>query len=99
MSETETYEDLLKRAAMNVYQDNTGIVYSTDGTMRIGVSSAWSVDWGDCVGLSWMREGEPYWYVANFSPARARLIARKLLAYADRLEASNPGLECIDKEH
>ncbi len=93
----ETHEQLLERAAMNQYQDNTNIVYSTDKVARIGVSSAWHVKWGDCVGLSWMMEGEPYWHVANFSPARARLIAQKLLRYADNLEASgNPGLTKID---
>lgn len=93
----ETKTQLLARAAMNVYQDNTNVVYSTDGTARIQVSSAWANDWGDCVGLAWNREGEPYWYVANFSPARARLIAQKLLMYADKLEEAN-GLDCIDKE-
>jgi hypothetical protein len=94
----ESFDALLKRAGMNEYTGTTGITRSTDSTYRIGVGRSLSSDWSDTVGVSFMDEQNPNqgWRYAHFSPARARVIAHHLIAAAERLEQSDPGMRCID---
>lgn len=88
-------KELYKRAALNMR--DTGVTYSTDGVGRIQVTGARENDLGDCLSIGWMPEGgeRGLWFVAHFSPARARIIARNLILRATLLEESN-GKNAID---
>lgn len=89
---------LLKRAVMTIEDFHTGVVRSTCGVGRVGISSsARPQEWGDCCCLQMMFEGNPYWHYLHLSPARARVLAQHLLQQADRLEARDPGMNIIDK--
>lgn len=94
-SATDDHDELVKRAGLKDYDSR--IVYSTDGIARINVSSNVNESLGDCLAIQWMNEGGPRgeWLYAHFSPARARLIARKLILRATMLEKAN-GVKPID---
>lgn len=88
--------DLLKRAGMDQYDFNTGVVRNTDtqnGDRRIHVISHFDPAFADCVGIGWYGGenvmGQGIWHITHFSPARARLIAAHLLRHADQIEAAN----------
>lgn len=89
---------LIERAGMDIYQNNTGVVRSTDDSFAVMVTTAFEPSHGDCVsiGIKWPDSDPGVWKVAHFSPARARLIADHLLRHAKRLEASDPGMSKID---
>lgn len=92
----EPFKKLLKRASMDIYAFNTGVVRGTDQKASLIVDSGVDGHYGDCVGVG-MRVGDsPFWTYTHVSPARARLLAMHLLRHADRLEKSDPGMECID---
>lgn len=92
---------LLTRAKMNIFQWNTGIIRPTapDG-FRIQVGQSFNDGWEDCVGISIRYDNDPpgTWRYAAFSPARARLIAERLLMMADHLEDVEPSSMDIDKD-
>jgi hypothetical protein len=93
----ETRAELLKRANMDSFAANTGIVRSTDNNFRLGVKSGMH-PYGDCVSIQVMFEKNPgLWYYSHFSPARARVIANSLIAQAEYLERNDPGMRCVDK--
>lgn len=100
--------NLLKRADMNQYQFNTGVVVSTDSTsnypnkppldFRIAVNSAISNDWGDCIAIGFYDPTVKGWRYGHFSPARARLIAQNLVDRAEYLEKEEPSSVDIDRD-
>ncbi len=94
-STLDNNEELYERAALNFH--NTGVTYSTDGVGRIQVTSAISSDLGDCLTIGWLVENDSrgHWYMAHFSPARARIIAGHLIRHAVLLEEEN-GIDPID---
>lgn len=90
----ETQGELIKRAGMDGYAFNSGVVRATDGGPRITVNGPMDARWGDCIGLGFMREGGE-WTYSNLSPARARIVAMHLLRLAAMKERQN-GIERID---
>ena len=80
---------LLKRAAMTIFQWNTLVVRSSDGTgdkRAVMVGSPFDKDWGDCIALS-IPLGNAVWQeVVILSPARARILAQHLIDCAERRE-------------
>jgi hypothetical protein len=94
---SEKLSDLLKRAAINIYDFNTSVNLSIDDTFRIAVKTGHG-EFGDCVEIQIMHEKNPGpWYCANFSPARAKIIALQILARVEHLEKNDPGMKCIDR--
>lgn len=81
-------EALLKRAGMDEFQLNTGVVRATAQDGRIGITSSFDRDFGDCVCIQWRQENDPpaQWRVAHYSPAKARLIALLLIERAEAIE-------------
>lgn len=80
--------DLITKAAMTVFEFNTRIVRPADKSFRINVATG-ALPYGDHVQIGICAEpgfpGAP-WLVANFSPARARIIAHHLVEVADALD-------------
>jgi hypothetical protein len=92
----ESFNDLLKRARMDLYQFNTGVVRATDGDWRIAASSSThEPEWGDCVHVQVYKEKDKFWNSMHLSPARARILALILVEAAARKERQN-GLTGID---
>jgi hypothetical protein len=90
-------DKLYKRAAL--VNNDTGVTYSTDGVGRILVTNAICSGLGDCLTIGYLRENDGsvlgHWYLAHFSPARARIIANDLIRRATLLEKEN-GVNPID---
>lgn len=95
----ETQAELIERAGMDGYGFNTCVVRSIDHVGRVGVTGvAYDVKWGDCIGLSFCREGSHEWSVMHLSPARARILAMHLLRIAAMKERQEPGaIDAPDK--
>jgi hypothetical protein len=94
----ESFDDLLKRAAMNVYAFNTSVLLSKDKHFRIASRMGFN-SYGDCISIEIMHEKTPgQWHYAHFSPARAKIFALQILERVEILENSDPGKECIDED-
>jgi hypothetical protein len=90
-------KELLARAGMSIFDYNTSIVLGTDHKGRVGTSVAFDHQWGDCVAITYNIEGGREWFVTHVSPAKARLLAMKLIERADYLEKRD-GLNKIDTD-
>jgi hypothetical protein len=92
--------ELLPRAAMNVYELNTGVILPTHTVNddRILISQASDDAWADCVSILFRKNGDDdgVWYGGHYSPARCRLIAMELLRRAEEIE-KREGAMNIDK--
>lgn len=87
----ENREALIRRAGMDGYGFNTGVVRATDSGPRIAVNGPLDNAWGDCVAVGFMPEGQNLWTYSHLSPARARILAMHLLRVAAMKERSHMG--------
>ena len=91
--------ELLDRAKMNVFEWNTSVVRpTTPEGFTLWVTQSFDPAWSDCIGIGvrWPTDPRGEWRTANFSPARARLIAEHLLRMADLIEEREPSSKDID---